>query len=179
MLFETMIWHDQVHKDYSWAADGKLFSEDHHYMYMPHISGEYSYRLLPWMNLGLSLNFQETGWHRECYDNSGVMKNMSRENFWNLCLMPVVRFNYFRREHVEIYSSISAGMDINGGSEKNGFGQNTVCGFAADLRLVGVSAGSGHWWGFAEFGGLYALRNKDTMFLMNSEMIRVGISYVL
>lgn len=177
MFFETMVWHNQVHRDYSGCDAGAVFSENTRYTYSPHISGEYAYQVLPWMSVGAILDFQMTGWTREWYNTHNALLHSSKENFFNLCILPTVRFNYFRREYVEIYSSISVGMDINGGTEKDGFGRNTVCGAALDLRPVGVKAGHGHWWGFFEIGGLYALKSTQTMFMLNSQIIKAGATY--
>lgn len=177
MLFETLIWHDQLHKKYTGAKPDFLFPEDRAYGYSPHMSVEYAYHILPWMSIGTIVDFQVTGWSREWYNSSNKLASTTYENFYNLCIMPTARFNYFRREHVGLYSSISVGMDVNGGSEYNGFGKNTELGLAADIRFIGVTVGGGHWWGFAELGGLYALRNKNAMYMMSSQIVKVGASY--
>ena len=177
MLFETLIWNNQVHKDYSAGLPGSVFNEKRDYAYSPHISGEYTYRILPWLSLGGIVDFQITGWKNHQYDNTNREVNVSNGNFYNLCIMPSVRFNYFRREHVELYSAIAAGMDINGGTETDSFGRHTEVGVAADLRFIGAAFGSGCWWGFIELGGTYALRNKNCMYLMNSEIFKLGVSY--
>lgn len=178
MLFETMIWHNQVHKSYAGSPAEILYPEKRGYGYMPHISGEYSYHLLPWMSLGGTVDFQQTYWRTEYFNSTDDrVKESVRENFYNLCIMPTIRFNYFRREHVGLYSALAVGLDINGGTEKNGFGQNTVVGADLDLRPIGVIFGAGHYWGYVELGCLNALKSKDTMFLLCSEIVRAGLSY--
>lgn len=177
MMFETLIWNNQIHKDYSWSTPGATFNEKRNYVYSPHIAAEYAYHLLPWLSLGVMVDFQVTGWKLYSYDSKGREIAVTNENFTNLCILPTVRFNYFRREHVGLYSAISAGIDFNGGSEVDGFGRHVQLGLAADLRFIGVTLGNRHWWGYAELGGIYALRNKNCMYLMNSEIFRVGASY--
>lgn len=177
MLFETMIWHNQVHKHYSDAPASMLYPEKRGYRYLPHISGEYAYHLLPWLSLGCTLDFQQTCWDTEYYNSENKLLRTDKENFYNLCILPTVRFNYFRREHVGLYSSIAVGMDINGGTEKNGFGQNTIVGAALDIRPIGVIFGEGHYWGFVEIGGINALQSKDVMFMLGSELVRTGFSF--
>ena len=176
MMFETLVWNNQLHKQYS-SDPGSRFAEKRDYWYLPHISGEYSYHILPWLSVGGIVNFQMTGWNTYVYKGNSELDTVTKENFFNFCIMPTARFNYFRREHVGLYSAVSVGLDINGGTEVDGFGHNTVAGLAADLRFIGVTAGNGHWWGFAELGGLFALKNKNTLFLMGSELFRFGVSY--
>lgn len=178
MLFETMIWHNQVHKSYAGSPAEILYPEKRGYSFLPHISGEYSYHLLPWMSLGCALDFQQTYWRTEYFNSADDrVKESVKENFFNLCILPTIRFNYFRREHVGLYSALAVGMDINGGTEKNGRGQKTVVGAALDLRPIGVIFGAEHYWGYVELGCLNALKSKDEMFLLCSEIVRIGLSY--
>lgn len=176
MLFETLIWHDQLHKTYESGA-GSAFPEKRDYRYTPHFSGEYSYHILPWMSLGAMLDLQVTNWNTYNYNGQNKLAWVDESRFWNFCIMPVIRFNYLRADHVGLYSSLAAGMDLNGGTEKDGFGRNVQVGAALDIRLIGVRVGGGHWWGYAELGGLFALRNPQCMYMLGSSLGRVGVSY--
>ncbi len=176
MMFETLMWNNQLHKQY--ASDAlSLFPEKRDYWYLPHFSAEYSCHFLPWLSVGCILDFQMTGWTTYVYNGQNEQVGTSKENFTNLCIMPVARFNYFRREHVGLYSALAVGIDFNGGTELDGFGKHTQVGVAADLRLIGVTIGGGHWWGYAELGGIFALRNTGTLFLLGSELVKCGVSY--
>ncbi len=177
MLFETMVWHDQVHGNYMNFPDGSEAAENRDYSYTPHVSIEYMWHFLPWLSAGLNVDIQNTSWKLNTYDNSNRLLSSSPQNFFNLCLMPTVRFNYFRRQHIGLYSSLGAGVDFNGGSETDYRGRHTAVGAACDLRFIGLTAGNGHWWGFFDFGGMFAMQNKDVMFLMGSQLMRTGVSY--
>ena len=177
MFFETLVWNNQVHKNYAGALPGSVFTEKRDYFYTPHISAEYAYHILPWMSLGGTVDFQYTGWKNHRYDNENREVGVTDECFANLCIMPTARFNYFRREHVGLYSAVAAGLDINCGTETDIKGNHTGLGAAIDLRFIGVTAGSGHWWGFAELGGTYALRNGSCFYMVNSQIFKVGVSY--
>lgn len=177
MMFETVCWHNEVHKDYGSIPDGISKPEDVNFRYSPHISAEYSYRLLDWLSLGLVCDFQSTSWERNFYDNTDSVTESTKENFFNLSFLLNVRFNYFRREHFGIYSSIAPGIDINGGSETDCFGRHTMAGPAIDLRLVGLTAGNGQHWGFVEFGLMAALKNPDNIFLFGSQLVKIGYTY--
>lgn len=177
MMFETVRWHNQVHKDYSGIADGLSKPEDSYFSYSPHISAEYSYSILDWLDLGLVWDTQITSWERNFYNNRDAVVNTEKHNFFNMSFLVNVRFNYLRREHFGMYSSIAPGIDINGGSETDCFGKHTLTGAAVDLRLVGITAGSGQYWGFAEFGLMAALQNPDHIFLFGSQLIKIGFTY--
>lgn len=179
MMFETVRWHNQVHKDYSGIADGLSKPEDSYFSYSPHISAEYSYSILDWLDLGLVWDTQITSWERNFYNNRDAVVNTEKHNFFNMSFLVNVRFNYLRREHFGMYSSIAPGIDINGGSETDCFGKHTLAGAAVDLRLVGITAGSGQYWGFAEFGLMAALQNPDHIFLFGSQLIKIGFTYKL
>lgn len=180
MCFESVIWHNQIHCDYSHSAPDSApgwYREKNHYSYTPHIAVDYSYSVRPWLGVGVVADFQMTFWHSEVYNNTNGLVRFSKENFYNLCLMPQLRFNYFRREHVGLYSAIAAGLDINGGTEVDIAGNRTAVGAGADIRFLGIQAGGGHWWGFAELGGLYGIRNTNAIYMMNSAIVKAGISY--
>lgn len=177
MFFETVQWHNQAHRDYSAITDEISKSEDVNFSYTPHISAEYSYRILKWLDLGLICDTQFTSWDRTWYNNKNAVTGVEKENFFNLSFLLDVRFNYLRLEHFGMYSSLAPGLCINGGSETDCFGKHTAAGAAIDLRLVGFTAGSGPYWGFAEFGLMAALKNPDAIFLFGSQLIKIGFTY--
>ena len=177
MFFETVIWHNQVHKDYSALPDGVTGLEDTGFIYTPHISAEYAYTPLPWLSVGLVCDFQNTSWIRSFYDNKDRVVKSQKENFHNLCILPKLRFNFLNWQHVGLYASFAAGIDINGGSQENDFGKRTMAGAAVDLRFLGIRAGSGHYWGFADFGGMVALKSPNAIFLFGSQLARAGFTY--
>jgi len=180
MLFETMIWHNQEHKDYTGAYDpqGKGFPENSKYRYTPHFSVEYTRRLLPWLCVGGTLNIQGTLWEQNVYSNENKLLSTSNESFYNLCIMPLVRFHYFRRPNVELYSAVAAGIDINGGTQKNAAGKRTVCGMSTELTFIGVMAGKDHWYGFFDLGALIGMKDKNNFYMFPSQMLKLGVAYV-
>ena len=177
MCFETLVWHDQLHKSYAGTDAGFTFIEDKGYKYTPHFSAEYSYHLFKWMSLGIIVNYQNTSWTRQSYNSNDILQGISNERFFNLAILPTIRFNYLRREHFGMYSSLSFGLDINGGSETNGFGKTAVGAFGADIRLIGLRAGGGPLWAYIEFGALAAMQNTNIMYLLGSELARAGVSF--
>ena len=177
MAFETMIWHDNLHKSYVGGEAGFVNTEKVDYHYTPHFSAEYSFHVVKWLSVGAIVDFQSTSWKRQGYNNHDEFVSTTRENFFNLTVLPTLRFNYVRRPHFGVYSSLSFGIGLNGGSEVNGFGKHTVTCPAGEIRLLGFKGGSGHWWGFAEFGALASLQNPNIIYMLGSELFRAGVSY--
>ena len=99
---------------------------------------------------------------------------MGASILYNLVFMPTIRFTYLHHPNVNLYSGLGLGMDINGGSEMDGWGRKTVVGAAVQFTVIGLSANYERWFWFADFGGLYALRNGNTIFMTSSKIISAG-----
>ena len=67
------------------------------------------------------------------------------------------------------------GLDINGGTETNALGNHTDVGAAINLTVFGISANYQRWFWTIDCGGLYALKNMNTIFLMSSRIVNVGM----
>ena len=102
------------------------------------------------------------------------MSRSKNHYFYNVVLMPTVRFTYFFHENVNLYSGLGIGLDINGGTEKNAFGKKTEVGAAVNITLIGVSANYDRWFWTVDFGGMYALQNTNKIYMASSRIINVG-----
>lgn len=177
-LFESLIWYDDAHLDYTnVGGPASTFTEKQHTYWLPHMGVEYLYRLYDWCSLGAQVDFQYTGWKKMTYDSQNQLISQTPQGFYNLSLMPTIRFTYLHHPYVNLYSSVSFGMDINGGSEIDIRGKHTAVGAALDVAVIGISVDKGHWFGTIEGGGLSALKNKGTMFMLMSRLLTVGVGY--
>lgn len=178
MFFETLLWNDDAHANHTGMGGPTTeFVEKQHTFWTPHLGGEYQYRLNDWCSLGAQVDFQYTGWQRVVYNNMNVQTGNTRECFYNLSILPTVRFTYLHHPYVNLYSAVGLGMDINGGTETDIHGNHVALGAALDIAVLGMSVGANHWFGSVEVGGLTALKNKDTMFMLASRILTVGIGY--
>jgi len=179
MFFETLVWHNQVKMDYSGTTDptGFGFSNKTNYRYTPHFSLEYMRRVLPWLSVGAMVDFQSTMWTRNMYNTQNALIGSYQENFYNLIVAPGFRIKYFRRKNVEFYGGMFMGIDINGGTELDWKGHNTAIGMGMNYVAFGVEAGAGHWFGFLDLGGTIAMQNFNTLYMMLSQIAKVGVSY--
>lgn len=107
----------------------------------------YRFRLLKWLWLGGDISYCGFfGTSRNIYTEEPVYGY--REN--TVSIMPAIRFSYFNREHVTLYSGFASGLKF--GFSKAYNERRSYVRLPFQLTLFGVSAGSQSWFGFAEIG---------------------------
>lgn len=177
---ETLMWHNDTHADYTGLLSPTAVAvERQRTTWSPHLGLEYSYRVLPWLSVGLMTDYQYTGWHNQGYNNLNQMVSDSKEYFYNLCLLPTVRFTYFYNDYVNLYSSIGFGLDINGGTELDLKGRNTAFGMVTNVTVLGLKAGYGRWFGLIEVGGMTGMQDMKTIFMVSSRILSIGVGVSL
>lgn len=174
MLWESLIWHNAPHANYTGFPD-RDYIENNHYGWTPHLGLEYQYRWNDWLSFGAQVDYQQTVWKTQHYNNQNTLTASESQTFYNISILPTVRFTYYHHPYVNLYSSIGIGIDINGGTEKDIYGKTTACGVALDIAVLGISAGKDRWFGTIEFGGLSAMKNKATIYMLASRIVTVGV----
>ena len=107
-------------------------------MFIGNYTLSYTYQDRRWLQYGGKAVFgASTRWRKDAYTGEKV-ENLS---YYCLSVMPSVRFNWFYREKVQLYSTISVGI-ITDFDEVYPWG---------DLTLIGCSFGR-KFFGFAEVG---------------------------
>lgn len=96
-------------------------------------------------------------------------------HFYNIVIMPTIRFTYFHHDYVNLYSGLGLGLDINGGTETNTKGKFIDVGAAVNVTVFGVSTNYDRWFMTVDFGGMTALKNTNVIFMACSRIINVGI----
>jgi hypothetical protein len=174
-LFESLVWHNPTAITKTMPENYRqVYHEDYHHD--QHVWAEYRYRFKYWFSLGCMVDWSDVRW--DDVTRNGLGEEVSRDKghwFYNIVVMPTIRFTYYHHPNVNLYSGLGFGMDINGGSESNAWGKKTDIGAAFDLTLFGVSANYQRWFMTVDFGGLFALKNANTIFLGASRIINVGI----
>lgn len=173
-LFESALWHNptniMTNMPTTWE---KTYHED--YRHHQHLWAEYQYRVTHWFSYGGMIDMSEVGWDDVTRNGAGLEVSRSKNHyFYNVVLMPTIRFTYFFHENVNLYSGLGVGLDINGGTEKNAFGKKTEVGAAVNITLIGVSANYDRWFWTVDFGGMYALQNTNKIYMASSRIINVG-----
>ncbi len=173
-LFETLMWHKPTSiittMPGTWT---KTYHEN--YSYSQHLWIEYQYYYAYWFSLGGLVDLSEVGWNDVTRNGAGIETNVSeRKYFYNAVVMPTIRFTYISHPNVHLYSGLGLGMDINGGTEPNSKGNKTEIGLAANITLIGVSANFSRCFFSLDFGGMLALRDKNTIYMAMSRIMSVG-----
>ena len=174
-LFESLMWHNPTNITTTMPAS---YQQTYHenYRHHQHIWLEYQYRFKHWFSLGGMMDMSEVGWDDVTRNGAGAELSRSGGHyFYNLVFMPTIRFTYFHHEYVNLYSGIGIGMDINGGTETNAKGQRTEVGAAVNFTVFGVSANYKRWFWTVDFGGMYALKNANAIYMASSRIINVGL----
>ena len=173
-LFESLIWHNPTYIVTTMPESyERLYHENYHHD--QHIWLEYQWRFTRWFGLGAMFDMSEVHWDDVTRNGKGAEINRSKGHyFYNLVIMPTIRFTYFHHENVNLYSGLGIGLGINGGTEDAGDGRKTELGAAVNFTLFGVSANYQRWFWTVDFGGLYSLKNANTIFMASSRIINVG-----
>lgn len=176
-MFECLVWQNPQHIITNMPETfTKQYKE--HYRYSQHWLAEYQWRVNSWLGLGAMIDASGCVW--DDVTRNGLGKEVSRldnQSFWNLTIMPVFRFTWLNREHISLYSALGAGLGINGGTQTDAYGRHTLFCPAFDIALVGLTTDWGRWFAFAQLGGLYSLKDKSTIFLLNSRIVSVGAGF--
>ena len=174
-LFESLIWHNPTSIVKTMPADYRqVYHENYHHD--QHLWLEYQWRQYHWLSFGGMFDMSEVHWDDVTRDGAGVEVGRDPGHyFYNIVFMPTVRFTYFHHDYVNLYSGIGVGMGINSGTETNGYGQTTDVGAAINVTVLGVSANYKNWFCFFDLGGLYSLKNGNTLFMVSSRIMNFGL----
>ena len=173
-LFETLMWHKPT-SIITTMPDTWTKTYHENYSYNQHLWIEYQYYYAYWFSLGGLVDLSEVGWNDVTRNGAGIETNVSeRKYFYNAVVMPTIRFTYISHPNVHLYSGLGLGMDINGGTEPNSKGNKTEIGLAANITFIGVSANFSRCFFSFDFGGMLALRDKNTIYMAMSRIMSVG-----
>jgi len=178
-------WGDQLFETLNYYPNrgrGMLTSDNQwlrtcNYRYTQHLFLEYQYRVNHWFGAGGMLDCSAVVWDTKSY-NFDYNQQLGFSNdhcFYNVVLMPTLRFSYLYTKYVSMHSGLGVGLNINGGTEVDAYGHHTVCAPVLNLTLVAVTVGYKHWFGAVEFGGMYSLLNQNQVFMFGSRLITASV----
>ena len=174
-LFETLMWHKPTYVITTMPASyQRTYHED--YRYYQHLWLEYQWRFFHWLSFGGMVDGSGVSWSDVTRNGQGVeIARDENHHFYNIVIMPTVRFTYYHHPNVNLYSGLGFGVDINGGTETDSRGKYVDAGLAVNVTVFGVSANYDRWFWTVDFGGLTAFKNSNTIFMACSRMINVGL----
>ena len=130
--------------------------------YSGHWFADYQYQITPLVSVGGQADFQSICWTK---DNARVRN-------YDLCILPTVRFTYFRREWVRLYSGVGLGALV---TWDNAGGKDMAP--ALNLNSIGVQVGKGHWCGSVDLGLMAALKGTNRIYMFGSRLVSVSVNY--
>ena len=97
-LFESLKWHNPTSIVTNLPASwNQTYHEN--YRHHQHIWLEYQWRFTHWFSLGGMFDMSEVGWDDVKRDGTGAVLNIDKNHyFYNLVIMPTVRFTYYLTE---------------------------------------------------------------------------------
>ncbi len=177
-LTETVFYRATPHKDYTDLRQEAKYLEQQNYHYLPHIFADYYYSFKDWLHVGCQVDFGCFYWNNVYYKGGSNQSVSSEKQInCNICVLPEVRFDWFRRTHFRLFSTVRLGIDINTGSEKDYLGRNTAVGIAIDPTFIGCSYGWEHWFAAFELGSLSALCGTAQIFMVQSKTFALSGGY--
>ena len=174
-LFESLVWQN---KPYIMTIMPETYQETNpeNYHYYQHFWLEYQKRHNTWFSYGGMIDGSGVSWTNVTRNGKGnIVSQEAGHNFYNIVIMPTIRFTYLHHEYVNLYSGIGIGLGINGGTETNGLGHKTDAGMAINFSVIGISANYQRWFWAFEVGGLYSLKNANTIFLASSRILNASL----
>jgi len=137
-----------------------------------HCFAEYQYYWLPWLSSGLIFDYTGMGWRDK--------RDASQKNhcYYDISILPTVRFTYYRHPWVKLYSAVMVGLTINGGTEYDPVKKSyTNCYPGIGITTLGMQVGQKGFYGAVEIGGLSALMNFKDIALLSSRMFTLSVGY--
>lgn len=134
-----------------------------HDLMVPVISLYYLYRVAPWFWIGISTNYSNYSKEIHIRQSHEIFDfNIEGTKTYHLLgIMPEIRFSYFNRPHVTLYSGLSVGVDLHipgkyeGNEAYKDYYPDPLFYSAFQATLFGVKAGGSHWFGSFELGAGY------------------------
>lgn len=115
-----------------------------------HLFVGYMYHLTPLIGVGLDADLLTLLGRSAVYDGYAHYVESIQNNVYVVSLLPMVRFTYFEREHVRLYSAVGVGYTCYAGTWAEA--RFTQQGVGVNTTFLGVSVGGQHVFGSVELG---------------------------
>lgn len=174
-MFETVMWHNPQYIINNMPSS-VTYTYKERYRYTQHLFAEYQWRANKWFGVGGLVDASACLWDLNRRNGKGeLVESVKNQNFVNIVVMPTVRFSYCNKQYFNMYSGLGIGLDVNAGSETDGYGRHAVCAPAFNLTVVGFSFNYEQWFLNAELGAMAALRGMDYVYMLGSRLVSVSV----
>jgi hypothetical protein len=139
-----------------------------------HLFLGYRYDVNSWFSAGAEVDWFYL-WSNSVHRNGyGEIVGTYDYHLHQLTIMPSIRFTYFRRPLVELYSGLGLGYTMYEGS------YGVQHGFTFSPTLFGVNVGNEHWFAEMELGGMATVTTSwfgNPGVLFSSRLLSVAVGY--
>ena len=139
-----------------------------------HLFLGYRYDVNTWFSAGVEADWFYLWYSQEHRNGYGTLVGKYDSHLHQLTIMPSIRFTYFRRPLVELYSGLGLGYTMYEGS------YGVQHGFTFSPTLFGVNVGNEHWFGEVELGGMATVTTSwfgNPGVLFSSRLLSVAVGY--
>ena len=181
-MFESLVWQNPQ-KITNRMPESYRENYKENYRYTMHWAAEYQWRVNSWFSVGALIDGSAFFWDDVTRNGAGIELSRTKNRVCaNLTIMPKFRFDWFNVPVAEnmtvgMYTGLGVGLNLNGGTEYDQWGKRVVPGLAVDLSLISLEYTVSHWGVSLELGGLTSMKDKNTIFMVFSRMINLGVSY--
>ena len=139
-----------------------------------HLFLGYRYDVNSWFSTGAEVDWFYL-WSNSVHRNGyGEIVGTYDYHLHQLTIMPSIRFTYFRRPLVELYSGLGLGYTMYEGS------YGVQHGFTFSPTLFGVNVGNEHWFAEMELGGMATVTTSwfgNPGVLFSSRIVSAAVGY--
>lgn len=139
-----------------------------------HLFLAYQYKFNHWLSAGVELDWLSCQYLFDYQDGYGVLVERARTSYLDqMTIMPTVRFTYFCRPLVELYSGLGLGYTLSVESFVS------HC-FTVSPTLFGVNVGNEHWFAEVELGGMVTVTTSwigNPEILFSSRIVSAAVGY--
>lgn len=139
-----------------------------------HLFLAYQYKFNHWLSAGVELDWLSCHYLFDYQDGYGVLVERARTSYLDqMTIMPTVRFTYFCRPLVELYSGLGLGYTLSVESFVSH-------GFTVSPTLFGVNVGNEHWFAEVELGGMVTVTTSwigNPEILFSSRIVSAAVGY--
>lgn len=153
---------DQILRDFCLVEKGKMYTTGHFFL-------GYRYQLIPLISIGLELDVLSMSRINQTYNGYHVYLESWKESILHITVMPNIRFAYFRRPLIELYSALGVGCSYYDWGYP---------GVVMNATFLGLNVGNEHFFAEAELGSLQSWHfGAIPQGLYGSRLFSIAVGY--
>jgi hypothetical protein len=140
-----------------------------------HFFAGYQYQFTPVVSFGVDADVLFISHTNRWYNGYHTYLQTKAEELIHITLMPNVRFTYYRKDIVELYSALGVGYTLYD------YNHDLAHGLSLNATVLGIRVGKEHWFADFELGSFqsWALTNPGSCGMYGSRLFSLAVGYRL